>query len=417
MDAVIVSGMCPERETQIEDTSKPVVVGDDLRQIQEEFVMHTSFEMRSLLNAITGFSDLLRDGVIIPEHKDYSEEIYNASRKLVGFVDDMVEYADLCANSVIVKPCELILADVIEDIKLRLRAKAAETQKKLMLVLAGDIGGNVTSDGDILSRSLMHLAEAFFCGICGDLIELKIFVRRNCSCPCVVFDFHSPLCESIDMENYKSQLSFSEDRDVNMDVIVGNVKLAISRALAGLVAAEVEIRRTPGGECVYSLVVPIMERKIPREMVDEDIETTVIQSKSVSRQDFPEDILCTGRILLVDDDEQCQRVIALLLGCMGLEVVTACDGDDAIKKARGDYFDLIFMDVWMPGINGCQAVMQMREDGVTVPVFALTADASDSTVSKCMASGFDGVISKPVDKKRLYGVISNYLPVSAIDLD
>jgi len=310
MDAVIVSGMCPDQEAKIEDTSGPVVVGNDLRQIQEEFVTHSSFEMRSLLNAITGFSDLLREGAIIPEHKDYSEEIYNASRKLVGLVDDMIEYADLCSGSVSVKACELILADVIEDIKLRLRTKVAETQKKFMLVLAGDIGVNVTSDGDILCRSLMHLAEAFLCSICGDLVELKIFVRRNCSSPCVVFDFRSPLRESIDMEKYKSQLSFSEDCDVNMDFIAGDVNLAISRALAALVDSDVEIRCRPDGERLYSLVVPITKRKVPKEKVDEDIETTVIQSKSVNRRVFSEDILSAGRLLPVDDNEKSQAVIA-----------------------------------------------------------------------------------------------------------
>ncbi len=127
--------------------------------------------------------------------------------------------------------------------------------------------------------------------------------------------------------------------------------------------------------------------------------------------------MCTGCILVVDDEEQCQIVISLLLECMGLNVDTASDGEQAVKKVANEYFDLIIMDVCMLGMDGCAAARQMRNEGVTTPIFALTAGTGETFRSKCMEAGFDGVIPKPADKKKLYEIVSRYLPVNAIDID
>lgn len=202
-----------------------------------------------------------------------------------------------------------------------------------------------------------------------------------------------------------------------MHEILADAKLAISRALAKLVYGDIEIRRPREGEHIFSLVVPITSMKLPLESVDKKIETTMIHSAGERSLDLQEDIMCTGRILVVDDDQQCRIVISLLLESMGLEVDTASDGDEAVTKVTDEYFDLILMDVWMPEMNGYDAVAQMRNEGLTTPMFAITADASDETSQKCMASGFNGVIAKPADKKKLYEIVSRHLPVSAIDIE
>ena len=399
------------------ETAEPFGVGDDLRSFQKEFVTHTSYEMRSMLNAITGFGDLLRDKAIMPEHRDYGDEIYNASRKLVRLVDEMVEYEYLCQGSVTVNCCQLPASDIIEDIKRSLGAKVETIQKRLMLVLAGDIPDTLTLDGNILNRSLMHLADAFFSRFKGNLAELRIYVRRNCLQPAIVFDLCSSAMENDDFAYERSKPMISGYPQVSMHEILRDAKLAISRALAKLVYGDIEIRRPRDGEHIFSLVVPITSMKLPLESVDKNIETTMIQSAGERSLDVQEDIMCTGRILVVDDEEQCRTVISLLLESMGLEVDTASDGDEAITKVTDEYFDLIFMDVWMPWMNGCDAAEKMRNEGLTTPMFAITADAGEDTSEKCMASGFNGVIAKPADKKKLYGIVSRHLPVSAIEIE
>ena len=111
------------------------------------------------------------------------------------------------------------------------------------------------------------------------------------------------------------------------------------------------------------------------------------------------------RILLVEDNEVNRDVIGEMIRRLGHTVTLAVDGEEALATLGRERFDLIFMDVQLPGIDGLEATRSFRATGGTTPVIALTAHSTRGDAERCLASGMNSVLVKPVDAARLATVI------------
>lgn len=118
------------------------------------------------------------------------------------------------------------------------------------------------------------------------------------------------------------------------------------------------------------------------------------------------------RILLVDDDTVTSEVFTVMLDHSGFEVAVAQDGLKGVEMWETGNFDLILMDVQMPRMNGFEATHAIREMELTrgghTPIVAITAFALHNDELKCLASGMDAYISKPVDFKKCIGLIREF---------
>jgi CheY-like chemotaxis protein len=117
---------------------------------------------------------------------------------------------------------------------------------------------------------------------------------------------------------------------------------------------------------------------------------------------------CCGHILVVEDQPSNQTVVQLLLESMGLEVSVADNGQKAVEMAGAGSFDAILMDIKMPVMDGMQAARTLRQQGLVVPILAMSA--ADEPGGK----DFDGFLAKPVDSHGLYQALSRYLPVTQL---
>jgi CheY-like chemotaxis protein len=95
---------------------------------------------------------------------------------------------------------------------------------------------------------------------------------------------------------------------------------------------------------------------------------------------------------------------------MGLQITLVEDGNEAIQQALTNPFDLIFMDIQMPHMNGYEATKELRKNGVTTPIVALTANAMRGDDQKCYEAGCDSYLTKPIDRNKLLEIIRHYLP-------
>ena len=109
----------------------------------------------------------------------------------------------------------------------------------------------------------------------------------------------------------------------------------------------------------------------------------------------------SGRVLVAEDSRANQMLVKILLERMGLEVVIAKDGKIALSMALAESFDLILMDIQMPNMNGYEATAAIKENGIDVPIVALTASAMAGDAEKCQQAGCDGFLAKPLDRKKL----------------
>jgi CheY-like chemotaxis protein len=126
-------------------------------------------------------------------------------------------------------------------------------------------------------------------------------------------------------------------------------------------------------------------------------------------QSVSTEIYLRGRILLVEDGADNQRLLRMQLGSAGASVVSAMNGQAAVDLAMAEPFDLILMDMQMPVMDGYAATLELRRQGLTIPIVALTAYAMTKERAKCIASGCDACLSKPVDEETLLAAVNHFL--------
>ena len=122
----------------------------------------------------------------------------------------------------------------------------------------------------------------------------------------------------------------------------------------------------------------------------------------------------TGRVLVVEDNEINRQITNSMLKQMGLEVIEAENGIDAVDMFQKEQFDLILMDVQMPRLGGCEATglmrkIEMNDTRPRVPIVAMTANAMKGDRELCLEAGMDSYLAKPVKKSALYNELSNWL--------
>ncbi|WP_367273094.1 response regulator [Marinobacter sp.] len=119
----------------------------------------------------------------------------------------------------------------------------------------------------------------------------------------------------------------------------------------------------------------------------------------------------SGRILCAEDNDVNRRLVSLLVGRTGAELVHVGNGAEALEVAIRESFDLILMDIQMPVMNGRDATAALREAGVNTPVIALTANVMTEDIADYRLAGCNEHLAKPIDKQRFYEVLARYLKV------
>ena len=161
----------------------------------------------------------------------------------------------------------------------------------------------------------------------------------------------------------------------------------------------------PGKGSVFTLTLPLQPA--------EDTENLWNKYENLCQAEkapaAPAGAALSGDVLVVEDNPSNQILISMLLKKMGLSVTMANDGVEGVEAAHSRKFDIILMDMQMPRMNGYEAAQHLRAEGFSVPIIAVTANAMKGDEEKCLQAGCDSYLSKPVDRKKLLDILSQYL--------
>jgi len=376
---------------------------------KSEFLANMSHELRTPLNGIMGMLQLLHDIGLDSEEQDYVATALESSRSLLVIINDILDFSKIEAGKVALANEAFSLEHLLKSVTSTFAFQCSQKGLKVTSRLAPNTPEQVVGDMARLRQVLFNLV--------GNSIK---FTDSGCVCTYVrVLEKPSPTQLRLGFTVTDTGIGIPPDQislifepftqvdGAHSRRFMGTgLGLSIVKRLVTLMGGAIRIESTLGsGTSVHFDILaglPANARPLqdaPPKGADND-ETSMDQGPL--------------RILVVEDNSVSEMVITRLLYKLGHDVATAANGREAIDSLAAERFDLVFMDVQMPVMDGVEATRRIRQgeagaDNVHLPIIALTAHAMAGDKEKFVAAGMDTYLSKPLEGTALKSVIKEAL--------
>jgi len=352
---------------------------------KREFLSHMSHEIRTPMTVFLGAIEHLQEIDDDPEHNELLELAENASNHLRNLIDDILDFSRIEAGEIQLKKNPFDLRDWLDDVVMMFHASAKEKNLKLSFKISKKVPSIVIGDSFRLKQILSNLmANALKFTPEGE-VKINVTVRDSLLAFAVA-DTGIGIPEEKQGKLFKafSQVdSFSHRRYRGT-----GLGLAISRELVTLMGGHIGVRSSEDAGSEFSFTVPL------------EIPAPADQPVNVACPDAVAGTCPACSILLAEDDEMIQILIRKRLLSWGWQVDVAASGPECLEKWRTGEFDVILMDLQMPGMDGMETTRHIRreESGKkeSVKIIGLTAWAEKQTRELCLQIGMDNFLTKPV---------------------
>ena len=372
---------------------------------KSEFLATMSHEIRTPMNSIMGFAELAADSETLPQIKDYLVKITESTEWLLRIINDILdiskiesgrmelEYAPFNLHEVFTR-CQSVILPPVKEKGLDLRVYAEPT-----------IGRKLMGDPVRLYQVLMNLLSNAVKFTDGGTIKFLAHIKKEYEGKALIcFEVND---SGIGMSPEQIEKIFEPfiqgDSSTTRKYGGTGLGLTIVKKIVELMGGTLSVNSTPGVGSRFSFEI-LFDTVAADSEVPVQSNLTVIEKPSFN-----------AFILICDDNQMNQEVIREHLSRVGIHTVTADDGKEAVEMIRrrmqkGEKpFDLVFMDMFMPVMDGIEAATKIAELNTGTPIVAMTANVMTSEIEKYKKHGMADCLGKPFTSRELWNVLLKYL--------
>jgi len=379
-------------------------VAEAASRAKTSFLANMSHELRTPLNAVVGLSDLLVKQAGAPGGRELALTMRQSALSLLGVIDHVLDLSRIEAGKIELRPRNFEVRALMRDVHAMFRPEADRRGLALRIDVEGAVPPLTTGDPDRMRQVLVNLIDnALKFTPAGSVAVNATATSRGDGRYLLRFEVVDT-GEGVD-DSVRAHLFAALTRpDISL-VRTANgagLGLSISSALVRLMEGEINYRSETGRGSVFwfTCVVGITPPTISREI-------EVSPPVTTPRRTLP-------RILVVEDNAVNLQLTTKMLEAFGCEVHSVTNGADGLQRMRSASYDLVFMDISMPGMDGIETTRRWRaqEGGHDnrLPIVALTANAMVGDRQACLAAGMDDYLAKPATLDALRRMVARHVP-------
>lgn len=382
------------------------IVAEEANKAKTDFLNNMSHDIRTPMNVILGYNELMKPYLTDPILVDYQHKIEQSGKLLLSIINNVLDMSRIESGKMVVEERAEQIGLVVEEIENVFESSAQE--KNIVFTTSVDVDHtHVLWDGFKVREILMNLVgNAFKYTPEGGHIAIDV-KELSCTRSGYVRIQTQVKDTGVGMsEDYLPTLfdSFSREYNTTIGKVSGTgLGMAIVKNLVDMMDGDICVKSKRGeGTC---FTVTFEHRIADEECIELNQELDVLDGKSV---------LQGKHVLLVEDNELNAEIAMAILEQSGLILDRVEDGLACINRLSevdADLYDLILMDIQMPNVNGYEATRRIRQfknlKKANIPILAMTANAFEEDKKMAMEAGMNGHISKPIDVNALENQIIN----------
>lgn len=373
-------------------------VAEEVSAAKSHFMARVSHEIRTPLNAILGLTDLLLESNLNPEQREHLLAAHSAAGALRGLLNDILDYEKGAAGRMELRPESIGPREHLDDVLRAFRATAGAKGVQLLALVNDDVPQRLNADPLRLRQVLVNLVgnAVKFTQRGQVLVKLSVQAPASGSTQFLRYDV-ADTGPGIRPDRHADVFdAFLQVGDAGHAAGGSGLGLAIARQLVELMGGRIGLDSDEGKGATFWFTVAC--------------DTPGGDGPSSPAQEASLTLPAGMRVLVVEDNAVNVLLMTRTLERSGCQVTVAHNGIEALRVIEAGRFDVVFMDVQMPELDGLEATRRLRQRerdrGIPhLPVIALTAHNMPGDRERCLAAGADGYLSKPIDRRTVVRAI------------